>query len=127
MTAPDKLHTNWNYPTAMRVGPGRFFAKTGAEGSYGIAVFGRELGIALKIEDGAARAVDPAAVEVLRQCGALGVQEVQALRRFHRPRVLNHRREEVGEISGQEGGQGEGRRTRRPERRRSDRTRRRDD
>jgi L-asparaginase II len=83
---------------AMRAGAGRFFAKTGAEGSYGIAVFRRELGIALKIEDGAARAVDPAAVEVLRQCGALGAEEVNALRRFHRPRVLNHLREEVGEI-----------------------------
>lgn len=83
---------------AMRAGPGRFFAKTGAEGSYGIALFGRGLGIVLKIEDGAARAVDPAAVEVLRQCGALGPEEVAALRRFHRPRVRNHRREEVGEL-----------------------------
>ncbi len=83
---------------AMRAGAGRFFAKTGAEGSYGIAVFRKGLGIALKIEDGAARAVDAAAVEVLSQCGALGAEELPALRRFHRPRLLNHRREDVGEI-----------------------------
>ncbi|GAB4274684.1 MAG: asparaginase [Deferrisomatales bacterium] len=80
---------------AMRAGGGRFLAKTGAEGSYGIALFDRGLGVAFKIEDGSARAIDPVAVEVLAQAGAV---DPGALTRFHRPQVRNHRREVVGEL-----------------------------
>lgn len=83
---------------AMRLGGGRFFAKTGAEASYGIALLDRGLGVALKVEDGAARALDPTVVDVLLQCGALRPEARDALRRFHRPSVRNHRREVVGEI-----------------------------
>ncbi len=82
----------------MRLGEGRFLAKTGAEGSYALALRERGVGVAFKVEDGAARALDPAAVEILRQFGALSERAVESLRRFHRPEILNHRKEVVGSL-----------------------------
>jgi L-asparaginase II len=82
----------------MRLGQGRFFAKTGAEASYGLAFRDRGLGLAFKVEDGAARAIDPVVVELLCQAAALSPEAVEALRRFHRPPMRNHRREVVGEL-----------------------------
>ena len=41
----------------MRAAPGRVFAKTGSEASYGLSLMGKGMGIAIKIEDGNARAV----------------------------------------------------------------------
>jgi L-asparaginase II len=55
------------------------------------------LGIALKIEDGAARGAPPAVVEALRQLGALDEREIEALGEHARPMVRNYRGETVGE------------------------------
>lgn len=82
----------------MRRGGRGFFAKTGAEGSYGLALIDKGLGVAFKVEDGSARALDPVAVEVLRQLGALGEEDVETLKRFHRPVLRNHRKEVVGDL-----------------------------
>jgi hypothetical protein len=99
MTYPEMVAGDERICTeVMRLGRRRFFAKTGAEASYGIAFFDRGLGLALKVEDGGARAVEPAVVECLRQAGALEGAAVAALARFHRPAVRNHRNEVVGEL-----------------------------
>lgn len=82
----------------MRRGRGRFLAKTGAEASYGIAFLDRGLGLALKVEDGGQRALDPLVVEILRQAEALTAEGVGELARHHRPEVRNHRKEVVGEL-----------------------------
>lgn len=82
----------------MRAGGRKFLAKTGAEGSYGIALAERGLGVAFKIEDGAARAIDPIVVEVLTQAQVLTEQAIRGLARYHRPVVRNHRKEIVGEL-----------------------------
>lgn len=70
----------------MRVRPGVIVAKGGAEGYQGLGVAAGArgpgspaLGIALKISDGAGRAVPPVALEVLRQMGVLGEPELAAL------------------------------------------------
>lgn len=83
---------------AMRLGGERFFAKTGAEASYGIALLHQGLGVAFKVEDGGARALEPVVVETLRQLGGLEEEEALQLRRFHHPTVRNHRKEVVGEL-----------------------------
>jgi L-asparaginase II len=91
----------------MRLRPGVIVAKGGAEGyqALGLArgALGGDspaLGIALKIADGASRAVPAVALEILRQLGALGEAEVAALRAFgfgpRRP-LKNWRGLEVGE------------------------------
>ena len=82
---------------AMRAVPG-LLAKTGAEGGYALALTEQGLGVALKVEDGAARAVHAAVVEVLAQLGALSEAGAAALERWRRPAVKNFRGEVVGEV-----------------------------
>ncbi|MBI4642199.1 MAG: asparaginase [Deltaproteobacteria bacterium] len=78
--------------------PGMVFAKSGAEGGYALAVAERGLGVALKIEDGAARALNPTVVAVLEQLGVLTPTAREALASYAQPPILNHRKEEVGRI-----------------------------
>ncbi|MGH2499707.1 MAG: asparaginase, partial [Candidatus Limnocylindria bacterium] len=83
----------------MALGGGRILAKGGASGVQCVGLEGG-LGVALKIEDGAAgpgRAREVATVEVLRQLGALDAAGVAALGRFARPVVRNVAGREVGE------------------------------
>lgn len=82
----------------MEVLGDRLFCKGGAEGGFGIALRGRGLGIAVKVDDGNARAMGPILVEVLRQLGAAGPAEAAALAAHARPDVLNTRGEIVGAI-----------------------------
>jgi L-asparaginase II len=82
----------------MRVAGGRIAVKLGAEGVYCAAVPGAELGIAIKVADGARRAVEPALVAVLRNLGLLSGDEVAELERFAEPDVHNTRGERVGAI-----------------------------
>jgi L-asparaginase II len=81
----------------MRVTGGRVFAKVGAEGYYCAGAPAERLGLALKIEDGAKRASEPALVAVLSALSLLSSSEAQALRGFARSDVLNTRGEIVGE------------------------------
>jgi L-asparaginase II len=82
----------------MRQTHGRVFAKVGAEGVYCVGVPGAELGIALKVEDGASRAVPPAVLSVLRQLDLISEDDLGALLPFAYPQVTNTLGEVVGEI-----------------------------
>jgi L-asparaginase II len=82
----------------MRVAGGRLFAKTGAEGMYCVGVPGAELGIALKVEDGAARAIAPAVLGVLRELDLISEDDIGALHSFSYPELVNTRGEPVGQI-----------------------------
>jgi len=68
----------------MEAAPG-VAVKTGAEGLMCAALVERGIGVALKVEDGAARASDPAIVHVL---GLLGALEPSAVPALARPPVL---------------------------------------
>jgi len=54
------------------------------------------LGVALKIEDGASRALGPAILEVLHQLGLLSPESQETLRPQWRPTLYNHQKQEVG-------------------------------
>lgn len=82
----------------MRVAAGRIFVKVGAEGVYCAGVPGAELGIALKVHDGATRASEPALLAVLAALNVLTPEELGALDPYVRPIVLNTRGEAVGDI-----------------------------
>jgi L-asparaginase II len=82
----------------MRTTGGRIFAKVGAEGVYCAGVPGAEIGIALKVEDGARRAAEPALIEVLRLLGLLTDEDMDELERYARPDVVNTRGEVVGSL-----------------------------
>jgi L-asparaginase II len=83
----------------MGIASGRILAKAGAEACYGAALVEQGIGIAVKIEDGGARAVSPVVVAALRQLGALDEREVEALGEHARPAVRNYRGEITGEAS----------------------------
>ncbi|MDI7246126.1 MAG: asparaginase [Bacillota bacterium] len=82
----------------MEVAGDRLVAKSGAEGVYCIGVLDRGIGVAVKIEDGNARAAGPVVLEVLARLGVLDERHLQALAAHHHPHVLNHRGDIVGEI-----------------------------
>ncbi len=86
----------------MRARPGGLIAKIGAEGVYGLGFErdGAGVGIALKISDGEGRrARHSAALETLRQLGALAPEEAEALRSRFVPEVRNRRDLPVGRIA----------------------------
>ena len=82
----------------MRAAQGRLFAKVGAEGFYCVGIPAMRLGVALKVEDGAWRAVEPALLATLRQIDAIGAGELDRLARYAQPAILNTRNETVGSI-----------------------------
>jgi L-asparaginase II len=82
----------------MRLAGKSVFSKTGAEGGYALALFDKSWGVALKIEDGNQRALGPAVIELLQQLGALSDAALAQLNNYHHPTILNHRKEQVGEL-----------------------------
>lgn len=82
----------------MDGGEGRFLAKGGAEGVQCVAVLGRGLGVAVKVEDGATRATGPATLRVLEELDVLEAEDVEGLDDFRRPVVRNTRGEKVGHL-----------------------------
>ena len=84
--------------TAMQALPGKLFAKSGAEGGYGLSLTEGGLGVAFKIEDGSQRALNPTVVAILDQMGGLTPSAREALGAFREPPILNHRKEEVGRV-----------------------------
>lgn len=83
----------------MQAAPGKLLAKTGAEGSYAVALPELGLGLAIKIEDGNMRAVAPAVCQALHCLGVLGHDALEDdLADLARPRLANHRGEQVAEL-----------------------------
>ncbi|MDW7651773.1 MAG: asparaginase [Bacillota bacterium] len=82
----------------MEATQGRILAKLGAEGIYCVSVMEEGIGIALKIEDGNSRAIDPVIIEVLNRMGFLSPDELAALRSRQEGKIRNNRKETVGII-----------------------------
>lgn len=77
---------------------GKILVKTGAEGVIIAAIPQLELGIAIKIADGSARARGAVLLALLKQLDILSQAEIQQLQHHINPRILNSRDEIVGEI-----------------------------
>jgi L-asparaginase II len=82
----------------MGVTGGRVIAKVGAEGVYCAVAPGAELAVALKVEDGARRAAEPALLQALHLLALLTDDDLDLLQPFLHPPVLNTRGEEVGTV-----------------------------
>jgi L-asparaginase II len=78
----------------------RLFIKTGAEGVYCACIPHAGLGIALKIDDGAARAAEVAIAAVLSGLDVWTVDEKTAIGRFRHHQLVNWRRAEIGDVRG---------------------------
>lgn len=81
----------------MQAMPG-IMAKVGAEGVYGVAIPEEELGMAVKVEDGAWRAVEPALVRFMDALGLLDAGAAPVVERFGTPTLRNTRGEVVGQL-----------------------------
>ncbi|HEV2641928.1 MAG TPA: asparaginase [Candidatus Elarobacter sp.] len=81
----------------MEEAPG-ILCKIGAEGVHSLAVIESGLGIAVKVEDGSARAQYPAVLGLLQRLGALPAQLPPRLAEFSRKAVRDTRHEVVGEV-----------------------------
>jgi L-asparaginase II len=77
---------------------GRMVAKGGAEGLECVGLTARGLGVALKCEDGQARALAPATLALLDHLGELSETERTGLEAFRRPVIMNHAGVEVGAL-----------------------------
>jgi L-asparaginase II len=82
----------------VRATGGRIIGKMGAEGVFAMSVPERGWGIAVKIGDGAQRALYPTAAETLHQLGLLSDEELVPLADFHRPVLRNWQGTEVGAV-----------------------------
>jgi len=82
----------------MSTASGRLFAKVGAEGYYCAGVPSMRLGVAVKVEDGAWRAVEPALLAMLHRLDAITTKEFGALAHYSMPDITNTRGETVGRI-----------------------------
>jgi L-asparaginase II len=99
LTHPRHIAGDGRLDTAiMEALPGRVFAKAGSEGGYALAILEGGMGVAIKIEDGGLRAVSPTVVETLDQLGLITPEARAALASFHKSPILNHRKQEVGQI-----------------------------
>lgn len=77
---------------------GKVIAKIGAEGVHCAALLDQGIGIAVKVEDGNARAQYPALLEILRRFGVVADPLPARLVDFARPRIRNTRGETAGEV-----------------------------
>jgi len=84
----------------MLAGRGRLLAKSGAEGLLLVAQPATGRGIAIKCEDGAMRALGPAAVELLLALGALEPGDAASLVLHRRPPVHDAAGHVVGALEG---------------------------
>lgn len=87
--------------TLMRAGAGVIISKGGAEGYQGIGIRtpdGRSVGMAIKIEDGNARAKGPVIVALLEALGLVQADVIERLEPLRRPSIKNHRGQVVGEM-----------------------------
>ena len=76
----------------------RILVKTGAEGVYAACLLEQRLGLALKVEDGAARAAPVALLALLEALGVLDGEAAAALAARLRPELRNHAGVVVGRI-----------------------------
>jgi L-asparaginase II len=75
---------------------GKLFAKLGADGYYAVGIIGKGIGLAFKCEDGKIPIVEALAVHTLYKLGYINKQEFDALEKYHKIEVKNHRGELVG-------------------------------
>lgn len=100
-SAPEMLAGTGGFCTELvKHSNGKLIGKLGAEAVYGVGVIGKDLGFAVKIDDGnLERPLNPAVMVVLRQLDILDPSELEALSRFVPPVIYtNHHKRAVGEI-----------------------------
>jgi L-asparaginase II len=82
----------------MSAGQGDWVAKIGADAVQAIGVRSAGLGIAIKVADGASRALHPATYSVLEQLGLLDARRRELLAPYRAPAIRNARGNVAGDV-----------------------------
>lgn len=82
----------------LQASAGRLFPKVGAEAVHAIGVVGAGRGLALKIDDGGARALHALVLALLEALGLVGCEELARLATWRDSRLVNFSGREVGSI-----------------------------
>lgn len=82
----------------MRVAAGSLACKAGAEGVHATASMRKELGLVVKVLDGATRGRAPAVLALLHELAALEAHEMAELQAFARPIGYNRAGRAIGEV-----------------------------
>lgn len=82
----------------MKVTRGKILGKLGADGVYCMGLIGKNIGIALKIEDGNSRVLSCVALETLRQLNLISTEELEELGKFYIKDNINSQGDKIGEI-----------------------------
>jgi L-asparaginase II len=100
ITHPEMIAGEDRFDTEIMIpAGGKVIAKTGAEGIECMSVLGKEpLAIAIKMIDGANRAIPPVLVNLLHKLGVLDDIDLKKLEKWRRVRIANHRGLEIGFI-----------------------------
>jgi L-asparaginase II len=97
MEYPEMVAGTGRFDTVVATSPGeQIISKAGAEGVQCFAMISRHLGTAIKITDGAQRALYPVAIELLYKMGVRTKNDL--FNEIHRPIIKNWRNFEVGYI-----------------------------
>lgn len=83
----------------IKVTNGKVFAKVGADGVYTAFNVNKMEALAMKMEDGSTKALQPAFVKLIETVGWLNPREVALLERYFKLPIKNSRGEVVGEIA----------------------------
>ncbi len=76
---------------------GKLVGKLGAEGIYCLGIKGRNIGLAVKIEDGdVTRAINPAVMKCLKDMDVLESKELESLEKFTKIPNYNNKKEIIG-------------------------------
>lgn len=96
---PEMVSGDGRFDLAVtQAGNGDWVAKGGAEGVQAIGIRSLGIGIAIKVADGNARGLHPAALAVLAHLGVLDAARAQVLSCWMRPDVTNVKGLKTGEI-----------------------------
>ncbi len=93
IAAEDRIDTK-----LARLTKGDHFGKMGADGVFCVHIQSKGMGIAVKIQDGSIRAVDPVVMETLAQLNTLPPGVLEELRVFHYPKIQTWSGKDVGMI-----------------------------
>ncbi|GAB4435774.1 MAG: asparaginase [bacterium] len=82
----------------IRFTAGKIFAKVGADGVYAAFNMNRMEALAMKVEDGSAKALQPAFIKAIEKLGWLNPREIELLEKYWKVPLKNSRGNAVGEI-----------------------------
>lgn len=82
----------------MIAAEGRIMAKDGTDGVFCLGIPDKGWGIAVKVEDGSMRVLEPVIVSILEQLSILEPGQLARLEKYSRPEIKNYRQEIIGQM-----------------------------